>query len=344
LVTPARCYVIAEAGVNHNGSVERAHQLVDAASRAGADAVKFQTFRSEALVAAGTPRAAYQARNAGEGDQLSMLRTLELPVQAYPGLYRHCLDSGIEFLSTPFDDASAAMLVELGMRKIKVASGEITNFPLLRALARLRRPIILSTGMATLDEVREAIAVLDAQWGGKRGDGFLTLLHCTSNYPADPADVNLRAMVTMREAFGLPVGYSDHTAGTAVAVAAAGLGATVIEKHFTLDRSLPGPDHKASLEPDELARMVGEIRIVGRALGSATKQPAPSELPVRELVRRSVTLARDLRPGEVIGAADVVLRRPATGIAPRELEKVVGRRAARALAAGTILQWADLAP
>ena len=343
-MTAARCYVIAEAGVNHNGSVERAHQLVDAASRVGADAVKFQTFRSEALVAAGTPRAAYQARNAGEGDQLSMLRALELPADAYAGLYRHCLDSGIEFLSTPFDEASAAMLVHLGMRKLKVASGEITNFPLLRALAGLRRPIILSTGMATLEEVGEAIDVLRRQWRDDPGEAFLTLLHCTSNYPADPADVNLRAMVTMREAFGLPVGYSDHTAGTAVAVAAAGLGAAVIEKHFTLDRSLPGPDHKASLEPDELARMVDEIRIVERALGSAIKQPAQSELPVRELVRRSVTLARDLLAGEVITASDLVLRRPATGIAPRELDKLVGRRAARALPAGTILHWDDLGP
>lgn len=333
-----RCFVIAEAGVNHNGSVERALQLVDTAAAAGADAVKFQTFRAEELVAAGAPRAPYQERNVGEGDQLSMLRSLELPDSAYAALYRRAAERGIEFMSTPFDAESAAMLVKLGMRRIKIASGEITNAPLLHALAALGRPLILSTGMCTLEEVGEAVRTLD------KAKDRLTLLHCTSNYPAAAQDVNLRAMVTMREAFGLPVGYSDHTLGTEVAVAAAGMGAAVIEKHFTLDKALPGPDHKASLEPGELVRMVREIRSVEAALGDGVKAPAPAELAVRDVARRSVTLARAIGKGEAIGPKDVALRRPASGIAPRDIERVIGRRAARALQAGAVLRWEDLLP
>lgn len=338
MVSGARCFVIAEAGVNHNGSEDRALELVETAARAGADAVKFQTFRAEELVAASAPRAPYQERNVGGGDQLSMLRELELTESAFAALYRRSRELGIEFMSTPFDAESAAMLVRLGMQRIKIGSGEITNLPFLRALAALEKPIILSTGMSTLDEVREAVDAMPA------ARGRLTLLHCTSNYPADPADVNLRAMVTMRDALGLPVGYSDHTQGTEVAVAAVALGAAVIEKHFTLDRGLPGPDHKASLEAAELERMVREIRAVESALGSATKAPAPSELAVREVARRSVTLVRPVGEGQSISMKDVALRRPATGIAPRDLERVVGRRAARALEAGSVLRWEDLLP
>ncbi len=338
MVSPQRCFIIAEAGVNHDGSVERALKLIETAAAAGADAVKFQTFHADSLASAHAPRAEYQARNLGDGDQLSMLRALELPEDAYPALYRRCGELGVEFMSTPFDAASAAMLVRLGMRRIKVASGEITNLPLLRDLAAQGRPLILSTGMSTLEEVGEAIRAV------RLPPGMLTLLHCTSNYPADPGEVNLRAMATMRDAFALPVGYSDHTLGTAVAVAAVALGAAVIEKHFTLDRSAPGPDHKASLEPGDLARMVREIRAIERSLGDGVKAPAPSEIAVREVARRSVTLLRAVRAGETLAAADLALRRPATGIAPRDLERVVGRRTARALDAGAVLRWEDLQP
>ena len=347
MVNPTRCFVIAEAGVNHNGSAERAVELVVAAAKAGADAVKFQTFNAEDLVTECAPRAAYQVDRLGQGDQLSMLRALELPASAYPRLIDKCAELGIEFMSTPFDEASARMLVGLGMRRLKVGSGELTNLPLLRGLASLGLPMIVSTGMADLAEVREAVEAVTQAWarsGVRRTDHMLTLLHCTSNYPAAPADVNLRAMRTLHAEFDLPAGYSDHTVGIEVAIGAAALGATVIEKHFTLDRTLPGPDHKASLEPDELAQMVRAIRTVELALGSAQKTPAPSELAVRDVVRRSVTTTRNMAAGELIAAQDLALRRPGTGIPPRHIERVAGRRAARSLPAGTVLQWRDLEP
>jgi N-acetylneuraminate synthase len=343
----SRCFVIAEAGVNHNGSAELALQLVDAAAQAGADAVKFQTFKPERLVARGTPTAEYQAENCGAADQLEMLRALELPDEAYPQLIRRCGERGIEFMSTPFDVESAQMLARLGVARIKVGSGDLTSLPFLEALAALKVPLIVSTGMATLDEAREAIAAVRAVWG----DGALaaktdalTLLHCTSNYPAKPWDVNLAAMATMMRALDVPVGYSDHTEGIAVAIAAVALGAAVVEKHLTLDKSLPGPDHRASLSPDEFAAMVEGIRTVGAAMGSPDKAPTASELPVRDLVRRSVALARPLAKGETIAREHLTLLRPGTGIPPREIQSVVGRSAARALEAGTLLAWSDVLP
>ena len=339
------CFVIAEAGINHNGSIESALRLVDAAAAAGADAVKFQTFRAERLVRPGAEKAEYQHRYTSEGDQFSMLRALELPDAAYPRLFARCHQLNIEFLSTPFDKEAAEMLVHLGMRRIKVPSGEITNFPFLEYLAALKRSIILSTGMSTLDEVSEAVAVLRAAWQRAKvefASDMLTLLHCTSNYPTTPEDVNLCAMLTLRDAFGTPVGYSDHTEGVAVAVAAAAMGAAVVEKHFTLDRKLPGPDHKASLEPAELSRMVREIRIVEMALGDGAKRPRARELPMRDLVRRSVTLTRAVRAGETIRREDLTLLRPGTGIPPKEMDAVANKRAARDLPAGTTLSWKDL--
>jgi N,N'-diacetyllegionaminate synthase len=331
------CFIIAEAGVNHNGSEALAAQLVDAAAAIGADAVKFQTFSAEKLAAPGAATAAYQRSNTGETDQLAMLKALELSEDVFGRLKTRAERLGIEFMSTPFDLDSARMLVALGMRRIKVGSGEITNLPFLEALAAFGLPLIVSTGMADLDEVAQAVEVLGA------ARSRLTLLHCTSNYPARAEDVNLRAMATLHERFSLPVGYSDHTEGTAIAVAAAALGARVLEKHFTLDRSLPGPDHKASLSPDEFRRMVREVRDVEAGLGDGVKAPRPAELPVRELVRRSVTLVRALRAGERIAADDVALLRPGSGIAPRDLARVVGRRAARDLACGRVLAWEDLA-
>lgn len=342
-----RCLVIAEAGVNHNGSDDLALQLVETAARCGADAVKFQTFSADKLVRKGAEKAEYQKRETGDGDQYSMLKALEMSEDFHRKLLARCNELGIEFMSTPFDEEAADFLVALGMRRIKVPSGEITNHPFLAHLAGKNVPMILSTGMATLDEIHEAVGVIRsvrAQHGFTASlDGMLTVLHCTSNYPAAVEDVNLRAMTTITQATGLPVGYSDHTAGSTVSVAAVALGATVIEKHFTLDRNLPGPDHKASLEPDELADLVARIRDVERALGSPLKQPGASELPVRELVRRSVTLVRGVIAGQLITQQDVALMRPGNGIPPKDLITVIGKQATRDIEGGATLQWSDLA-
>lgn len=342
-----RTFFIAEAGVNHNGSEELALQLVEAAKRCGADAVKFQTFSADKLARKGAEKAEYQKRATGDGDQYSMLKQLEMSGSLHLELFTRCNKLGIEFMSTPFDEEAADFLVDLGMRRIKIPSGEITNHPFLAHLAAKDLPLILSTGMATLGEIREAVNVVRSvrQQHGYTAplEDMLTVLHCTSNYPAALEDVNLRALSTIAQATGLPVGYSDHTAGTTVSIAAVAMGATVIEKHFTLDRNLPGPDHKASLEPDELADLIARIREVEHALGSPIKQPNPSELPVRELVRRSVTLVRDVAAGQVITGEDVALMRPGNGIAPKELDAVIGRLAARNIEGGTTLQWSDLA-
>ncbi|NQD37414.1 N-acetylneuraminate synthase [Permianibacter sp. IMCC34836] len=339
-------FIIAEAGVNHNGSIQLALELIEAAAEAGADAVKFQSFSAEKLVRAGAEKADYQKAATGDGDQLQMLKKLELSVEQHHLMASHCKQVGIEFMSTPFDPEAAEMLLSLGMRRIKIPSGEITNHPFLRFLAAKNCPLIMSTGMATLAEVQEAVTVI-ANERERIGNAaplqsFLNVLHCTSNYPASDSDVNLRAMITMRDVLGVPVGYSDHTLGVAVPTAAVALGATVIEKHFTLDKSLSGPDHKASLDPNELAIMVNQIRSVERALGSAVKGPADAELPIRALVRRSVTTIRPLVSGQIIAPEDLALLRPGTGIAPKDYEAVLGRRAARDIAEGTTLQWGDI--
>lgn len=339
-------FVIAEAGVNHNGSDELALQLVDMAAASGTDAVKFQTFKADKLVRQGTQKAEYQKQQTGNGDQHTMLRQLEMSEELHHKLLKRCQEKNIEFMSTPFDEESADFLLDLGMRRIKIPSGEITNHPLLAYLASKNVPMIMSTGMASLDEVQEAVEVIRAT---REQAGFvaplstmLTLLHCTSNYPTAPGDVNLRAMQTMAAETGLPVGYSDHTAGFAIPTAAVSLGAQVIEKHFTLDRNLPGPDHKASLEPSELAAMVAQIRDVEAALGSPIKQPTPGELPVRDLVRRSVTLTRSIEAGSPIHRDDLALLRPGTGIPPKDLMKVIGKITVRNLLAGETLQWIDV--
>jgi len=341
-----RCLVIAEAGVNHNGSEALAMKMVETAAECGADAVKFQTFAAGKLASASAQAADHQRANAGVTDQLTMLKKLELPAQSFRRLKARADALGVEFMSTPFDADSARMLVELGMRRIKVGSGEITNLPFLQELAAFDLPLVVSTGMADLDEVAAAVeAISQARARSALRAPMaerVTLLHCTSNYPARPEDVNLRAMETLRQRFGLPVGYSDHTEGTAIAVAAAALGAVAIEKHFTLDRDLEGPDHKASLAPETLRRMVREIRDVEAGLGNGVKAPRPDELPVRELVRRSVTLRRARKAGERIAPDDLVLLRPGSGIAPRDLARVAGKRAARDLPAGATLAWEDL--
>ena len=341
-----KAFIIAEAGVNHNGSDELALQLVDVAARCGADAVKFQTFTADKLVRKGTEKAEYQKRETGEGDQHTLLKNLEMSEDLHRKLLERCKTLAIEFMSTPFDEEAADFLVALGMRHIKIPSGEITNHPFLAHLASKNIPLILSTGMATLAEIQEAVDVIrqTRELRGFEGElkAMLTVLHCTSNYPAAIEDVNLQAMTTIAQATDLPVGYSDHTAGTTVSVAAVAMGATVIEKHFTLDRNLSGPDHKASLEPDELAELVTRIREVERAQGSPVKQPCANELPVRELVRRSVTLVCNMAAGEQITTQHVALMRPGNGIAPKDLSAVIGRRVLHDLKGGVTLQWGDV--
>ncbi len=340
------CYIIAEAGVNHNGSEQLAFELIDAAVAAGADAVKFQTFKAERLVTRAAKKAAYQEAQTGEGDQFAMLKALELSDAAHHRLAEHCRDQGIEFLSTPFDEESADFLIAMGCQRLKVPSGELTNAPFLRYLAAKGLPMILSTGMADLEEVAEAVRLIESvraeQGHSAPLQGVLTLLHCTSNYPTPLHDVNLRAMQTLATRFGLPVGYSDHTAGTFVAPLARALGAVVFEKHFTLDRGLPGPDHAASLEPDELAQMVRAIHDTDRVLGNADKRPTGPELEVRIAARRSVTLARDVAAGVPLSVEDLTLMRPGDGIPPAELEAVVGRCLTRAMTQGATLRWEEL--
>ncbi len=329
-------FVIAEAGVNHNGDLGRALEMVDAAAAAGADCVKFQAFEADKLIAAGTGVAAYQARNTGASDQRDMIRALELSAADFARLADRCRDRGVEFLCTAFDEDMVERLVAMGMRRIKVASGELTNHPALRRFARLGLPVIVSTGMARDDEVDAAIAVLR-----EAGAVDITVLQCTSVYPAPVEAANLIAMVAMGRRNGVPNGYSDHTLGDHAAIAATALGATVIEKHFTLDRNLHGPDHKASLEPNELAAMIRRCRETVAALGEPVKTPTPEELATAALVRRSWHAARDLAAGETLAPADIVLKRPATGIAATR--SIAGARLARPVAADRPITEADLA-
>ena len=328
-------FIIAEAGVNHNGSLDLARRLVDAAKAAGADAVKFQTFRAEALVVRSAHKAEYQRRiTDAKESQFDMLKRLELDAPAHADLMAHCREIGIIFLSSPFDDQSADMLDAMGVERFKLGSGELTNLPLLGHVAAKRKPIIMSTGMATLDEVATALATFRSN-----GADDVTLLHCVTEYPCPSDQVNLRAMVTMRAAFGVPVGYSDHTDGTNVAIAAAAIGAVVIEKHFTLDRGMPGPDHKASLEPDDFGRMVQAIREVSLALGDGIKRPAACELANIPIARKSVVTVRAVSAGAIITREDLAIKRPGNGIAPADLEKIVGRRAMRDLSADEVITW-----
>jgi N,N'-diacetyllegionaminate synthase len=318
----APVFIIAEAGVNHNGSIDLALRLVDAAKASGADAVKFQTFRADRLATRSAHKAAYQERASASAaeSQYEMLQRLELDAAAHKRLIEHCKRIGIQFLSSPFDAESADLLAAMDVALFKIPSGEITNLPFLQHLARKGRPLILSTGMSTLGEVEEAVNVLKAA-----GALQLTLLHCVTEYPAPYAEVNLRAMQTLKSAFGLPVGYSDHTPGIDIAIAAAALGAEVIEKHFTLDRSLSGPDHAASLEPDELQRMVTGIRNVEAALGTGIKTPAPCELPNMSVARKSLVAARALPAGHKLGSADLEIKRPGNGLPSKFLSAFIGR-------------------
>ncbi len=333
------CFIIAEAGVNHNGSLALAKKLVDAAIRAGADAVKFQTFKAERLATATAPKAAYQKRTTTAGEsQFQMLKRLELSKDHHQKLLDYSRKKGILFLSSPFDEESADLLEELSVPAFKIPSGEITNLPFLAHLARKRKPLILSTGMSTLPEVRQAVATLR-----KNGCAKLILLHCVSDYPARPQDANLRAMRTLEAAFLAPVGYSDHTVGDTVALAAAALGACLIEKHFTLDRTLPGPDHRASIEPAELKALVKGVRTVEAALGTGLKIPADSEKGTASVARKSLVASRDIPNGAVLTPVLVAIRRPGTGMPPAALPTILGRRVRRPLKAGHLISWKDLA-
>ena len=331
-------FVIAEVGVNHNGDIALAKKLVEAAANAGADAVKFQTFKAEDLVTSTAPRAEYQIRNYGAGSQFEMLRDLELTRFEFKELADHCKTHDIKFLSTAFGPNELDFLISIGMSAIKVASGEITNLPLLEKMARIScasdLPVYISSGMSTLGDVEAALKVFLDE-GVKRES--ITLLHCLSSYPAPEGEVNLRAINTLRVAFGCKVGYSDHTLGTTAAVVAVALGAVIIEKHITLDTRMAGPDHRASLEPGEFKQMTEMIRSCENMLGTGYKQPEKSELDARKVARRSLRAAREIRAGSLIIAEDVICMRPGDGINPMEYHSILGRKAVRDHKAGDAL-------
>lgn len=320
--------IIAEAGVNHNGDISLAKKLIAAAKDAGADLVKFQTFTAKNLVSASAPKAEYQKRTTESSEsQLEMIKKLELSREDHTVLIEECRANGIEFFSTAFDFQSFDLLNELGcLERIKIPSGELTNLPLLRYMSRLGKPLMLSTGMANLGEIEAAIEAIE---GAGTPRHLITVLHCTTEYPTPMEDVNLRAMVAMKTAFGVNTGYSDHTPGIVIPVAAVALGATIIEKHFTLDRNLPGPDHKASLEPHELKAMVEGIRNVERALGDGVKRPSPSELKNKPIARKSLVAIRPISAGEAFSAENMSAKRPGTGLSPMLWDEIVGRTATK---------------
>ncbi len=333
--TPQHTLVVAEAGVNHNGDLKLAKKLVDAAAQAGADVVKFQTFQASQLATERAEQAAYQQQALGQSQgQLAMLQQLELKPEQHGELIEYCKQRRIEFLSTAFDFPSIELLVSMKLKRWKIPSGEITNLPFLRQIGCQGRPVILSTGMANLGEIEAALDVLE-QVGTSRSQ--ITVLHCTTEYPAPSEEVNLRAMTTIAEAFGVAIGYSDHTDGIAVPIAAVAMGARVIEKHLTLDRNLPGPDHKASLEPDQFAAMVQGIRTIEQALGDGIKRPTLSERANLHVVRKSLVAARPIRAGELFSEVNLTTKRPGNGLSPMQWDAWIGRPAPRDFAADELI-------
>ena len=317
-------YIIAEAGVNHNGDINLAYQLVDAAKAAGVDCIKFQTFKSENLVSHTAQKAEYQKAATGDSSQQDMLKQLELSFDEFVSLKEYCDRKGICFLSTPFDFESIEFLNSIEMPFWKIPSGEVTNYPYLVALAKTGKPVVMSTGMCEMQEIEDAIAVLR-----ENGASDIKLLHCNTEYPTPYEDVNLKAMKTLRDAFGVEVGYSDHTKGIEVPIAAVAMGAAVIEKHFTLDRNMEGPDHKASLEPQELKQMVDSIRHVEAALGSGDKKPSPSEKKNMAVARKSIVAAARIKAGDILTEENITVKRPGNGICPMRWKEVLGTRAVR---------------
>lgn len=317
-----KVFIIAEAGVNHNGSFSLAKKMIAAAKKAGADAVKFQTFKADNLATATAPKADYQKKRDSGKTQLDMLKKLELSDSEFMRLKAYCGKIGIMFLSTPFDMESAKFLDRIGMKAFKISSGDLTNIPLLSQVAKYKKPIILSTGMATMEEVKEAVeAVYSA------GNRDLALLHCTSNYPTAQEDVNLLAMRTLKDRFNIPVGYSDHTEGIDIPVAAVALGASIVEKHFTLDKKMSGPDNRISLEPKELKAMVASIRRIEKALGDGRKMPRSSEMKMRPVARKSIVSKVYISKGTRITSDMLTIKRPGTGLAPKYLNKIIGKKA-----------------
>lgn len=329
--------LIAEAGVNHNGDIQLAKQLIDVAAEAGADYVKFQTFKAEKLVSKTAEKAAYQKSNTDSNEtQYEMLKKLELNAKDHQELLTYCKQKDIQFLSTAFDVESIYFLKSLGISLGKVPSGEITNLPYLKEMAKNFEQLILSTGMADMQEIQDALHVLiQAGFDTKN----VTVLHCNTEYPTPFTDVNLKAMQTIAKQFNVKVGYSDHTMGIEVPIAAVAMGATVIEKHFTLDRNMEGPDHKASLEPNELKQMAQAIRNIEQALGSAEKNPTNSELKNKVVARKSIIAAREIRIGEIITEADITIKRPGTGISPMMLNEVIGRKLKQNVLEDTVLDF-----
>ena len=327
ITMPNRTLIIAEAGVNHNGDIKIAKQLIDVAADCGADYVKFQTFSADRIVTKSADKAEYQKQSSDSSEsQFEMLKRLELSVEMHLELIEHCKHKSIKFLSTGFDIQSVDLLVGLGLNLVKIPSGEITNLPLLRHIGSLDLPVILSSGMSTMKEIGDALLILE-QTGLPRAQ--ITVLHCTTEYPTPMDEVNLRAMNSIRNTLGVAVGYSDHTLGIEVSVAAVALGASVIEKHFSIDRSLPGPDHKASLEPDELLAMVKAIRNIEVALGSDVKEPTISEIKNIRIARKSILAGRKIEVGEILSASNLVVKRPGDGISPMHWDHLIGQIACR---------------
>ncbi len=341
-----RVFIIAEAGVNHNGNVNMAIQLADAARTAGADAVKFQTFRAEDVVTPSAVTADYQKTNTGETSQFDLIHKLELDEDGHRRVAAHCAEIGIEFFSTPFSVRAVRQLVDMGVRRLKLPSGEITNRPLIESVAATGLPLIVSTGMSTMEEVVMAVGWIAQRWlsDGRpvAGPDNLAVLHCTSSYPAPSESLNLRAIRTLSERLGLPVGYSDHSQGLEAALAAVALGATVIEKHLTLDKALPGPDHRASADPHEFTVMVAAIRKLESMLGDGVKRPHPIEMNTRDVARRSIVVVRNLLQGHRLEEGDLALRRPGTGLQPAQWGDVIGGELVRDTPAHTTLTAAML--
>ncbi len=333
--------VIAEAGVNHNGSIDLAKQLVEVAAEAGSDYVKFQTFKAEKVVSRDAKKADYQIKNTGNAvdTQFEMLKKLELDVEKHHILMEHCKKSGIKFLSTAFDNESVDLLDELGLDIFKIPSGEVTNFPYLQKIASVGKPVYMSTGMCSLQEVKASFNVL-LQAGLSKDK--INIMHCNTEYPTPMEDVNLKAMLTIKNELGVSVGYSDHTLGIEVPIAAVAMGAMSIEKHFTLDRNMEGPDHKASLEPRELKAMVSAIRNIELAMGDGVKAPSPSEQKNIAIARRSIHVAKALNKAHILTATDLKMMRPGDGISPMELPNVIGKALNKDMNTGTKLSWGDL--
>lgn len=327
--------IIAEIGINHNGSLSMAKEMISAANESGADIVKFQTYKADFVMTEHTPLASYMGEKGGNFLQLA--RSLELSFDETLELQAYCSRLNIEFLSSPFDVPSCEFLGRIGMRRLKIPSGETVNPFLLRKAAETKLPLIVSTGMASLDEVRLSLEFLK-----RHESGPVTLLHCTTQYPAEPRFCNLLAMTTMAHTFGLPVGYSDHTVGIEISIAAAALGATIIEKHFTLDKSLPGPDHAASLEPSEFQALVAGVRNVNLAMGTGEKHPFPIELELAKVARKSVVAVRALPVGHLLQIEDLTAKRPGTGIPAMHVNQLVGKRLKRSIAENSLLSWDDI--